>query len=566
MNEEKKEKVRGSLASRILLTALIFLVVPLLALSFLLYIEDGRIKSDNNLFTLDLLMKKKIEMVETLITHERNFLSGIGFLLSKIETPQELLNEVERREGVSALFHLKKGAGGEFLCDISSDGLYQGRNFTSLMQQSRAEIYLVLDLKESIFFLTNASSDGSEAWVTALSLSYFKRTFPIDREIIYPAVTSLLTESGRVVFGSDDLGEKSISLQRSLPQTNFSLRISAPQAINFVPLPYFLLKVGVLLASIILLGGGGALYLTSRLSKPLKRLIQVISKVGRGELTERYTPDRMGFEFNVIGEMFNETVDSLSHHMEEAEQERAEKERYLTELKIGEEVQNSILPKELPKFPGLDIAVRFIAAKEVGGDFYDFLENDRLMLSIADTSGKGISACLYSLSVRSMLRSYGEIHQDLDLIVNETNNLFCLDTGDTGVFVTAFVAFFDPKTKELHYTNCGHFPALLLRKEGSTERLTTQGMALGVAAFEQVSTKRVVLESGDLLVLYTDGVVEAHNAREELFREERLIEFLEKKRDQSPQQIVDELIEEVALFAEGTPQHDDITFLVLRIQ
>lgn len=594
MSEDKKEKIRGlrgSLASRILLIAMIFLVVPLLFLSFLLYKEDGRIKSDNNFFTLSVLMKKKVEVFDAQISHERDFLSGIGFLLEKVENPQSLLEGLSKREGVSALFHVKKEYGGYYLCDMSSVDKYQGKDFTEVIKESEKGIYLILDPKNLIFFLTKASKDGNEAWITVFSFNRFVQNFSIEKEILYPSAITLLADDGSVITSTDsqlkDLRfgdaqgevllykgedphfvlkkEKHIAVKQHVPQTNFSLLISAPQKINFVDIPYFLLKIGVFLGLIILIGGGGVIWLTARLSKPLKCFIRVMSKVGKGDLTQRFVCDTMGFEFNIIGEIFNETVQSLTHHMQEAEQERVEKETYATELMIGEEVQSSIIPKELPEFPGLEIAARFIAAKEVGGDFYDFLPGEKLMVSIADTAGKGISACLYSLSVRSMLRSYGIIHQELDVIVNETNELFCLDTRDTGVFVTAFVAFFEPTTKELHYTNCGHFPAFLLRRYGAVEKLTTEGMALGVIPFDHVTTRRVKLEPGDLLVLFTDGVVEAHNAKQELFGEERLIEFLELKKSQSPQQIVDDLIEEVAMFAEGTSQHDDLTIVVMRI-
>ena len=151
------------------------------------------------------------------------------------------------------------------------------------------------------------------------------------------------------------------------------------------------------------------------------------------------------------------------------------------------------------------------------------------------------------------------------MIVRETNNLFCLDTGDTGVFVTAFIAFFDPKTKLFHYSNCGHFPALLQRADGSIEMLSTKGMALGVLPFEAVATDKVQLKSGDTLMLYTDVVVEAHNDGMEMFGEERLLTSFRDKKDLPPKQIVDDMIEEVALFAEGSPQHDDLTIVILKI-
>lgn len=594
MSKNKKEKIRqirGSLASRILLIAMIFLVVPLLFLSFLIYTEDVRVKSENNLFTLGILMGKKVETISVLIEQERDFLSGIAYLLRNIENPESYLKELAKREGVSALFHVHKAQGGYFVCDLSSDQERVGKNFTFLKEASQKGIYLVVDPKGTTFYLSRFANDGSEGWVTAFSLDLFLKNFPVESAVLYPTATSLLMEDGRVVTSTDSKlrgerfgyasgkiqlyqgddshfsfeEERFIAIKERIPQTNFSLLISAPEEVNFVDIPYFIFKVGVILGLIVLIGGGGAVWLTSRLSKPLKRLIRVMTRVGKGDLEERFATDKMGFEFNVIGEIFNETVESLTHHMQDAEQERVEKETYARELKIGEEVQTSILPKELPDFPGLEIAARFIAAKEVGGDFYDFLTNDKLLLSIADTSGKGISACLYSLSVRSMLRSYGEIHEELEVIVNETNNLFCLDTGDTGVFVTAFVAFFDPKTQEFHYTNCGHFPALLLRKEGKLEKLTTPGMALGVIPYDRVYTERVKVNSGDLLLLFTDGVVEAHNDQQELFGEEKLMALLREKSRLSPQRIVDDIIEEVARFADGCSQYDDLTLVVMRV-
>lgn len=288
--------------------------------------------------------------------------------------------------------------------------------------------------------------------------------------------------------------------------------------------------------------------------------------VGKGDLSQRFKQDSMGFEINTLGSIFNATVGSLKRYMQKAEQERVEKEIYEKELMMGEEVQSAILPKEVPDFPGLEIGARYISAKEVGGDFYDFLLGERLMISIADTSGKGISACLYSLAMRSILRSYGEIYQELDKILTKANDLFCLDTGDTGVFVTAFVACFDPKTKRLQYSNCGHYPVFLKRKTGVLEKLSTPGMAFGVEPFEKVETEYTDLESGDLLFFFTDGVVEAHNIHMEMFGEERVIAFINQSGELSPKQMVDALVEEVNSFAGEAPQHDDLTVLVLRVQ
>ena len=132
--------------------------------------------------------------------------------------------------------------------------------------------------------------------------------------------------------------------------------------------------------------------------------------------------------------------------------------------------------------------------------------------------------------------------------------------------MTAFVACFEPKTKRLQYSNCGHYPAFLKRKTGEIEKLSTPGMALGVVPFEQVVTEYTELESGDLLFFFTDGLVEAHNTQMEMFGEERVIAFINQSGDLSSKQIADALVKEVAIFAGEAPQHDDLTVLVLRVQ
>ncbi|MCB1072154.1 MAG: SpoIIE family protein phosphatase [Chlamydiales bacterium] len=580
--KEKNHRVRGSLASRILLIALVFLVFPLLALVGLLYIEDTRIKSDNNYFTLEVLMDQKEDFVMGVIRHELDFLASISYLLPRIPNQSSVLQELAQREEVSALFHLKKGENGHFFSDMASSSDYLGRDYSGLVAQAKKGTDFVVDPNIDVFYLTRMEKNGEGAWVIAFTLLHVLKSFPIENEVIHPASTSIVAKNGKILSSTDPQfkgmhlplpirgeyrykGVKYVTLGRNIPQTNFSLVIAAPKAINFVDVPYFILKVVIALSFIVVIGGGGAMFLTKKLSRPLKNLIRAMEGVGRGDLSRRFKPQKMGFEINTIGEIFNETVDSLNANMEAVQKERVERETYEKELRIGEEVQQSILPKKVPNFPGLEMAARFIAAKEVGGDFYDFLVQDQLMLSIADTSGKGISACLYSLSVRSMLRSYGEIHRELDLILKETNNLFCRDTGDTGVFVTAFVAFFDPKTKIFHYSNCGHFPALRLKKDGTIEKLTTKGMALGVLPFHEVITDQTKLESGDQLILFTDGIVEAHNEEMELFGEKRLIASLQEKKGWESQKIVDQVIEEVALFAEGTPQFDDLSLVVIKV-
>ena len=131
-------------------------------------------------------MNNKVKTIESIITHERDFLSGIAFLFLQIETPQKFLGELARREGVSALFHVKRGVGGEYICDMSSTGVYQGKNFTPLMQESKKGIHLVVDPNGPLFFLSRASEDGSGGWITVFSRTYFLQNFIMVHGLLYP--------------------------------------------------------------------------------------------------------------------------------------------------------------------------------------------------------------------------------------------------------------------------------------------------------------------------------------------------------------------------------------------
>ena len=295
-----------------------------------------------------------------------------------------------------------------------------------------------------------------------------------------------------------------------------------------------------------------------------------MAQIGQGDYSTRFEPDPLGFEINELGDNLNRMVSALLQQMESAKEERVKKETLANELTIGRSIQLSILPQEMPQLPSLDIAARALPAKEVGGDFYDIFTKGEtgkreVILSIADAAGKGISACLYSLCLRSMLRSYEALSDDVGLIVQQANNLFAKDTEQTSMFVTAFVAVYDEGSGRLNYFSCGHPPTLLLRKDGSIEKLWTEGMAMGVQDFEPIKQASCTLQRGDLLCLYTDGVTEAHNPKNELFGEKRLEEFLIAHRDKPANQVCDDLLAAIENFAEGAAQHDDITMVVMKV-
>ena len=364
-------------------------------------------------------------------------------------------------------------------------------------------------------------------------------------------------------------GEDQIAIETPIEGTDFSFLVTATEADVFAYQTKRLLHAIVIFFALIAIGGGIALYLTQKMAVPLRNLTGVMHAVSQGDLSARFEKKPMGFEINRLGVILNETLESLSRHMASANAERVKRETLQKELDIGQEIQRSILPHTKPTFPGLDIGARYLPSKQVGGDFYDVFvkpsNGQDVVLTIADASGKGISACLYALCIRSMLRSFTTKRAELSQIIREANNVFCEDTADTGMFVTVFSALYRASDKRLIYSSNGHNPAYLRRKGGEIIELQGRGIALGIQRLDEVETDEIQTESGDLILMYTDGVTEAHNAKMELFGEERLLSFLKQDLPEDAEEVADHLVEEVERFCAGHPQHDDITIMAVRV-
>ncbi len=363
-------------------------------------------------------------------------------------------------------------------------------------------------------------------------------------------------------------GERQIAYLLHIPSLQrYLLAFTAMSNAYAAPRLRFFLFYGVYL-SIFLIGAILVSLLTLRMAKPFNQLSRVMNEVKSQNLNARYRSDPIGFEINYLGEIFNEMIDSLLKQVQKTEEEHLQREKLEQELKIGHEVQMQLLPQTMPQFPGIEIAEIFIPAKEVGGDFYDVFVNEttnQLILAIADTSGKGISACLYSLGVRSLIRGFGKVMPTLEQITALTNTIFYDEAGDSGMFVTLFIGAYDAHSHLFRYYSCGHNPPLLRRKNGTVEILSIHGIALGLKKSFSQQEESIVLAPGDILVLYTDGVTESHNANKELFGIKRLTTFLNKKTWGSAEELIQDLLIEIKAFTGLSPQHDDITLLAMKV-
>ena len=239
------------------------------------------------------------------------------------------------------------------------------------------------------------------------------------------------------------------------------------------------------------------------------------------------------------------------------------------ELQVAKRIQASMLPSTFPLFPeraDVDIFAVMDAAKDIGGDFFDafFVKPDRLFIGIGDVSGKGIPAALFM--ARSMTQLRMEALRDLppDEILARVNSRLC-ENNESGMFVTLFCGILDLQTGDLRYSNAGHNPPLADAAGGSFDFIEVpRGTVVGIMEDARFECARMRLQPGQTLMLYTDGVTEAMNPRQELYSEERFRETLSSGRRADAKAIIEAVRGDIDSFAQGASQSDDITMLALR--
>ncbi len=263
------------------------------------------------------------------------------------------------------------------------------------------------------------------------------------------------------------------------------------------------------------------------------------------------------------------SFDEVTHAVEaqrRALAERQESERRAAqEIEIAKQVQARLFPQSQPPLNTLEYAGLCIQARKVGGDYYDFLSlgGGRLGFVIGDISGKGIAAALLMANLQANLRSLCAIALDQpQRLMCSVNRLFCENTPD-GSFATLFFAEYDDTASRLRYANCGHLPPLLLRSDGTVERLDATATVLGIFKDWDCEIGECQLRSGDTLALYTDGITESYNSADEQFGEQRLIEALQRHRESSSQSALASIVDEVQRFSPHE-QHDDITLIIAK--
>jgi sigma-B regulation protein RsbU (phosphoserine phosphatase) len=259
----------------------------------------------------------------------------------------------------------------------------------------------------------------------------------------------------------------------------------------------------------------------------------------------------------------------LKESIEAQSREHAEKERIAAELNVAAEIQASMLPCIFPPFPDrpeFDIFASMLPAKEIGGDFYDFhlIDNNNLVIVIADVSGKGIPAALFMVITKTLIRNCTTCKSPKG-VFEIVNNKLC-QNNEANMFVTALMGYYNIPSGKFVYANAGHNPPLVKKSGKGYEFLRKKPcIVLGFLENAQYSEEEIILEPGEAIFLYTDGVTEALNAKGEFYTEPRLFEALKKHKDCPPRELLSVIKQDIDNFAGGAEQADDITMLALEV-
>jgi len=241
------------------------------------------------------------------------------------------------------------------------------------------------------------------------------------------------------------------------------------------------------------------------------------------------------------------------------------------DLEIARDIQRWLLPAKPPQVRGLDIAFAARPANTVAGDFYDVFARPatdsaepHFLLAVADVAGKSIPAALLMATFQASLKTLSETSCSLADLVTGMNHYACTNSQSGLRFTTAFLAEFDPASRALTYINAGHNAPILRRSSGAIERLSKGGLPLGMWADKTYEAGNLILQPGDWLVIFTDGVVEAVNDRDEDYGEPRMLNVLQAGASATPDELLRRMMTDLDAFVGPTPQHDDVTCMLVK--
>ena len=405
-------------------------------------------------------------------------------------------------------------------------------------------------------------------------------TFPVKRELLGTPLevnkNNFMDSLGTVALHQYDFGKDSIIYAFITPITL--------QGSNTPPLGYaqvwvkkkylehkiYISRINliVVLFVILIFGYAGSFVLITLIMDPFHKLANWVRQVGHGTADEDELDIDASDELGEIAQAFNE----MTSKFREAQTNLMEQQRIQRELQVAQEIQQMLLPSDFPDVVGYDITSYYQAAKEVGGDLWDFVEVDdhTIGVCVADVSGKGVPGSMVMTMIRTALRLESRGNKNPAEVLSKVNE-FVTDDIRKGMFVTAYYIILDSRERMISFASAGHNPMILFRgKSKETFYLNPPGFPVGITLPDinlfsnTIKADRIRLHPDDILVIYTDGITEAMNHKRELYGDERFLAAIRKYGDLDVVDFVNKVKEDILNFTGGFEQNDDITLVAVK--
>ena len=493
---------------------------------------------------------------------EKNIIAVVGLdldldnLLNSMLASRLLIEDSPEKEYLANNPMIKNNLfeGFLFITDIEGNILAFPKEYTNLFELSNNFV-----IKKKDQFYKRRLLDSENPEVKQLGKKIIKTKFGI--ELIKLKGSKYFVAYSRLEGTDFILGfvvsEK--ALMSSVEQTSVEMNRIEVSAIKHG----LLISLIVLIVSIVVF----LLFFRKYLFHPIETFRRKVRKMGEGRFNIRFKEEGI-LEITELGSTFNYLGKELLAYTDNLKKEITARQQIESEVKIAANLQLSMLPKIDKSFINEDfsLAAKLSPAKDASGDYYDFfyLEENRIVLIIADVAGKGISAAFYMGMVKTLLKNICfQEKDDPSKALNRVNRILSHDNS-TLMFVTLFVGYYDIDTGKMLFANAGHHEAICVGENGVYRKFgMTKGIAIGITEQRKYRTNKTIINKGDTVVLYTDGVIEAVNPEEEDFGDERFKKLLVKNRMLSCDDLAENIIKNVRAF-EHQKRYDDLTVLILK--
>ena len=407
-------------------------------------------------------------------------------------------------------------------------------------------------------------------------------THPDSSYIMNQSIFSLASETGQLELrelGREMIHGKTLFTELNLPErgrywtyyaplpsNGWSLGVVYPHREMYASLHRMNLMLILLIVSGLAMLSYFTIRIIEKLTRPLKQFAGSARIIAEGNFQAMLPEISTKDEMKELRDSFAYMQKALSEYMDHLKETTSAKEKIESELRIASEIQMGMIPHIFPPFPDLpqiDLYAILKPAKEVGGDLYDFFVTDenKLCFAIGDVSGKGIPASLFMAVTRTLLRSISDKEKSPSVIVSTLNKSLSYNN-ESSMFVTLFLGILDLSNGHLRYANAGHNPPVLLKKHGELSFFEkSTGIPAGLFEDAEYPESEKVLEKGDKLFLYTDGVTEAENANNLLFSDHLLLSILDQNKEMAPNELIHRVETALTCHVNGFVQSDDITMM-----